>query len=114
MPGAIANTVVDTEHWLSSGLDATVPVAVQGQRVFSPLTLDKGRNVVVFAPRDRLVASGIIWEESLAQLPGKPYLIHQPTGRGHVVAFTDDPNNRAFAEATQLLFINAVLLGPAM
>jgi hypothetical protein len=40
--------------------------------------------------------------------------MHQPTGRGHVIAFADDPNNRAFAEATQLLFLNAVLLGPAM
>jgi hypothetical protein len=114
VPGAIVNTVVDTEHWLSSGLDASVPVSVQGQRVFSPITLDKGRNVVVFAPKDRLVASGIVWEESQQQLPGKPYLMHQPTGRGHVIAFTDDPNNRAFAEATELLFLNAVLLGPAM
>ena len=113
VPGAIANTVADTEHWLTSGLDGSVPVSVQGQRVFSPLTLDKGRNVVVFAPRERLVASGIIWDESQAQLPGKPYVMHQPSGRGHVVAFTDDPNNRAFAEATQLLFMNAVLLGPS-
>ena len=29
------------------------------------------------------------------------------------LAFTEDPNFRAFSEATQLLFINAVLLGPA-
>lgn len=113
VPGAIANAIVDTEHWLSSGLDATLPVSVQGQRVFSPITLDQGRNVVTFAPKSQLVASGIFWEESQAQLPGKPYLIHQPTGRGHVIAFVDDPNNRAFAEATQLLFVNAVLLGPA-
>lgn len=69
---------------------------------------------MTFAPKHRLVASGIIWDESQTQLPGKPYLMHQPLGRGHVVAFTDDPNNRAFAEATQLLFINAVLLGPAI
>lgn len=112
VPGAIANTVVDTEHWLSSGLDASLAVSLQGQRIFSPLTLDQGRNVVTFAPRERLVASGIIWDESQVQLPGKPYLMHQPIGRGHVVAFADDPNNRAFAAATQLLFINAVLLGP--
>ncbi len=114
VPGAILNTVVDTEHWLSSGLDASVPVNVQGQRVFSPITLDKGRNVVHFAPKGDLVASGIVWEESQEELPGKPYLIHQPVGRGHVVSFTDDPNNRGFSEATQLLFLNAVLLGPAM
>lgn len=113
VPGAIANTVVDTEHWLSSGLGASLAVSLQGQRIFSPIRLDQGRNVVTFSPRERLVASGIIWEESQGQLPGKPYLMHQPTGRGHVVAFADDPNARAFADATQLLFINAVLLGPA-
>ncbi len=114
VPGAILNTVVDTDHWLSSGLDTAVAVSVQGQRAVSPITLDKGRNVVVFAPPDRVVASGVVWEPSQRLLPGKPYLLHQPTGRGHVIAFTDDPNNRAFAEATQLMFVNAVLLGPAM
>lgn len=40
--------------------------------------------------------------------------MHQPTGRGHVIAFADAPNNRAFAEATQLMLLNAVLLGQAM
>ncbi len=38
--------------------------------------------------------------------------MHQPTGQGHVIAFAEDPNFRAFTEATELLFINAVLLGP--
>ena len=34
-------------------------------------------------------------------------------GRGRVVAFAEDPNARAFAETTQLLFVNAILFGPA-
>jgi len=33
--------------------------------------------------------------------------------RGHVIAFAEEPNYRAYAEATQLLFINAVLLAVA-
>ena len=37
--------------------------------------------------------------------------MHQPSGRGHVIGFAEDPNYRAYAEATQLLFINAVLAG---
>jgi hypothetical protein len=36
--------------------------------------------------------------------------MHQPLGQGHVIAFAEEPNYRAFTEATQLLFINAVLL----
>ena len=31
----------------------------------------------------------------------------------YVSAFAEDPNYRAFSEATMLLFMNAVLLGPA-
>ena len=38
--------------------------------------------------------------------------MHQPMGSGQLVAFAEDPNYRAYAEASQLLFLNAVLLGP--
>jgi len=34
-------------------------------------------------------------------------------GDGRLVAFAEDPNFRGYAEATELLFANAVLLGPA-
>ena len=51
--------------------------------------------------------------EARTQLGNKPALIQQPRGRGHVIAFVEDPNFRAFMEGTELLFINAVLLGPA-
>ncbi len=113
VPGSLARTRVDTTHWLSAGVGSALTVNVAGQRVFAPLTLDRGRNVVVFDAADRLLASGVIWEESRAQLANKPYLMHQPLGQGHVIGFAEDPNNRAFAEATQLLFVNAVLLGAA-
>jgi hypothetical protein len=53
-----------------------------------------------------------VWEDAKPQLASKPFLIHQPVGGGHLIAFAEDPNYRAYAEATQLLFINAVLLGP--
>ncbi len=36
----------------------------------------------------------------------------QPVGRGQIIAFAEDPNFRAYTETTQLLFMNAVLLGP--
>jgi hypothetical protein len=67
----------------------------------------------VYASKDRLAASGLVWDEARDQLARKAYLIYQPMGDGHIVAFAEDPNFRAFTEATELLFINAVLLGPA-
>jgi hypothetical protein len=38
--------------------------------------------------------------------------MHEPRGSGQVIAFAEDPNYRAYTEATMLLFINAVVLGP--
>ena len=112
-PGGILRVTLDQEHWLSSGQDADLQVLVEGNRVFTPIRLDKGRNVGVYAPKDRLVASGLVWDEARDQLAEKAFLVHQPMGQGHLVAFAEEPNYRAFTEATELLFINAVLLGPA-
>ena len=112
VPGAILSALLDTEHWLAAGTDGEIGVLVQGSRVFAPITLDEGTNVGRYAPLDDLVLGGIVWEDSRPQLANKAFLIHQPMGRGQVVAFAEDPNYRAYTEATQLLFMNAVLLGP--
>jgi uncharacterized membrane protein YgcG len=111
--GALMRATVDTEHWLAAGNDGDIHVMVEGTRVFSPITLDKGRNVVTYATGENAVAAGLMWPEARTQLGNKAAVIAQPRGRGHVIAFVEDPNFRAFMEGTELLFINAVLLGPA-
>jgi hypothetical protein len=113
IPGALLRVQLDPEHWLSAGSDGEIQVIVDGRRVFSPLKLDKGRNVGVFASKEDVVASGLVWDEAREQLARKAFLMHQPLGRGQVIAFAEDPNYRGYAEATELLFMNAVLLGPA-
>ncbi|MCH7823727.1 MAG: hypothetical protein IH849_02910, partial [Acidobacteria bacterium] len=112
VPGAILRVLLDTEHWLAAGTDGEIGVFVEGSRVFRPITLDEGTNVGRYAELEDMVLSGIVWEESRAQLASKAFLIHQPAGRGQIVAFAEDPNYRAYSEATELLFINAILLGP--
>ena len=89
-----------------------IQILIEGNRVFAPIKLDAGRNVGVYAEKDRLIASGLIWPEYQDLLVQKSFLMHQPFGQGHVIAFAEDANYRAFSEATMLLFINAVLLGP--
>ena len=111
-PGAIVRGTLDTGHWLASGTDGEIGVLVEGTRIFAPITLDRGTNVGRYAGVDNLVMGGIVWEDAKPQLANKPFLFHQPMGRGQLIAFAEDPNYRAYAEATQLLFINAVLLGP--
>ncbi len=112
LAGAMLRVTLYPYHWLTAGLDGDIQAIAEGSRVFAPLKLDAGINVGVYAPADRLVAAGLVWKEAQPLLGERAFLMHQPTGRGHVIAFAEDPNYRAYAEATQLLFINAVLLGP--
>jgi hypothetical protein len=111
VPGAILRVILDTEHWLSAGTDGEIGVLVEGSRVFSPIKLDDGTNVGRYADLDGLVLSGVVWEEARPQLASKAFLIHEPVGSGQIIAFAEDPNYRAYAEATELLFMNAILLG---
>ena len=111
-PGAILRVTLDTNHWLTAGNDAETQVMIEGQRVFAPIKLDKGRNVGIYATKEKLIASGLIWPEGQDVLVQKAFLMHEPLGQGHVIAFAEEPNYRGFTESTMLLFINAVLLGP--
>lgn len=112
-PGAVVRVTLDPEHWLSAGTDGEIQVIVEGQRVFTPLKLDKGTNVGTYPSKEKLVVGGLAWDEAQTQLAQKAFLMYQPVGQGHIIAFAEEPNYRAFTEATQLLFANAVLLGMA-
>jgi hypothetical protein len=112
-PGAILRVALDTEHWLAFGYDGDANVMVESRNIFTPLKLDKGTNVGLYMPEDKLVLSGFIFEDSKKQLPNKAYLMHQPHASGHVVAFAEDPNTRAFCDGTNLLLMNAIFFGPA-
>lgn len=111
-PGAILRVTLDTNHWLSAGNDGDTQVIIEGNRVFAPLKLNSGRNVGIYGKKDALIASGLIWPDAQDILVQKAFLMHQPVGQGHVIAFAEEPNYRAFTEGTMLLFMNAVLLGP--
>ena len=80
--------------------------------ILTPLKPTDGRNLVTFAPRDRLLVSGFCWPSTLDLMAGKPLVLYQSLGKGHVIAFADDPNFRAMVPTTQRLFLNAVFLGP--
>jgi len=114
VPGAILRGILDRKHWLTAGTDGEVGVFTNGTLILSPVTLDQGTNVGRFGPLDGLVLSGVVWDDVRPQLANKPFLVHERVGRGNIVAFTEDPNYRAYTETTMLLFMNAVLLGPGV
>ncbi len=112
LAGAMLRVRLDRNHWLTAGLDGEITGVIEGARVFAPLKLDAGRNVGLFMTEDRLVAAGLVWKEAQPLLAQRAFLMHQPLGSGHIIAFAEDPNYRAFTDATSLLFMNAVLLAP--
>ncbi len=116
-PDAVAGVVVrarlDPEHWLNAGMGKTVHAVVNGRSIFTPLTLDKGQNPAILEEASKLLASGYLWEENRNQLAFKPLTMVQEHGLGLVVAFTFDPNFRAYMEGLNVMFLNAVFRGPA-
>jgi hypothetical protein len=112
-PGAIARVRIRPDFWLTTGMPDTVYAMVEGTAIYSPIKSDKGTNAAWFDAADRLVASGHLWEENKKQMAFKPLLMSATSGRGIVIAFTQDPTFRAFNDGMTLLLLNAVFRGPA-
>ncbi|HJN50348.1 MAG: M14 family metallopeptidase [Pseudomonadales bacterium] len=113
VPGVILRAEVDRDHWLGAGLPDTVNVLFSGQRIYTPITLNKGRNVVRYKEADQLLASGYLWKENRKQIAYKPFLLAQQHKKGWVIGFTSSPNKRGYLDGLNLLFLNAVFRGPA-
>lgn len=111
--GALARVKVDREHWITAGVPETVYALVSGRAIYQPVRVDQGVNAAVFAGPNEVLASGYMWDEYRKQLAFKPFIIVQRSGRGNVVAFTADPNYRAYLDGLNVLFVNAVFRGPA-
>jgi Zinc carboxypeptidase len=113
LPGALLNTVADTEHFLSAGYDDGAVVLASGSTVFTPLDRSDGSNVMRFAAPDALIESGYVWDENRRQLAFKPFMMAQGSGRGLTIGFAHDPSTRAFLDGLDLLIANAVLVAPS-
>jgi hypothetical protein len=118
MPDAVAGVLckakVDTESWIGAGSQEYVNALVNGRSIYSPLKIDRGINAAVFVGPNELLQSGYMWEENKKQMAYKPLVAVAREGRGWVVAFTQDPNYRAYLDGMNILFLNAVLRGPGM
>ncbi|MCA1767047.1 MAG: peptidase M14, partial [Idiomarina sp.] len=113
VPGALLNAEVDTNHWLSAGVKPQVVSIYNGNDVFTPIDIDHGRNIAWFADANNMLASGFLWDDIAQQLPYKPLLIWQPTGKGMVISFTQQPTYRAYMDGLNTLLMNALFLAPA-
>jgi len=111
--GVLLNANVDADHWLGAGVASTIKVLAMGSDIYTPIRLDKGVNVARFNAPDDLRVSGYLWEENRKQLAFKPFVAAQSSGRGFVIAFTQDPNFRAYLDGLNVIFMNAIFRSAA-
>jgi len=117
LPDSLAGTLiradVSSEHWLSAGVAPSLNVLARNTDIYTPIRLDAGVNVARFASSSDLLVSGYIWKENREQLAFKPFAVVQASGRGFVVAFTQDPTVRAYLDGLNVILANAIFRGSA-
>ena len=114
LPGAAFLTKIDRDHFLSYGYEAdSLVVLMTGSSFLRPSK--NGANVVTFAAEGPLTVSGFVWPDNTEELlRGTAYLIDEPTGRGHVIMFAEDPNFRFLWRPSAQMFMNSILLAPSL
>jgi hypothetical protein len=112
VPGAIFVASVDHNYFLSYGYDRdTLPVPVNTDFFLRPSK--DGANVLTF-PKDVVRLAGFIWPKNTTQLlGGTAYLVDEPTGRGHVILFSEDVGFRRIWRGLDRFIYNALLFAPA-
>jgi hypothetical protein len=113
LAGVLLRADVHSEHWLAAGVASSLNVLAWRTDIYTPIRLDSGVNVARFTSPGNLLASGYIWEENRQQLAYKPFAVVQPSGRGFVIAFTQDPTIRAYLDGLNVIFMNAIFRGAA-
>jgi hypothetical protein len=111
--GILANVEVDQEHWLTAGVNQNVVALVSGSDIYAPITLNSGKNLAWFRGPEKVLASGYLWQENKKQLAYKPFLIHQPLGKGMLVSFTQEPTTRAYLDGLNVLLTNSIFRAAA-
>lgn len=111
-PGAFLRASTFGEHWVTYGYPEELDIFYTGNLILTPTPANEGRTLVKFAKQEELLSSGFCWPSTLELQAESPYAVYRSLGRGHIVAFTDDPNYRAMYPALQRFFINAVMFGP--
>ena len=111
--GVLLKAVVDEDHWLGAGVKPSINVLARGPDVYTPVRLDNGVNVARFADADSVLASGYLWDENRRQMAFKPFAVVEESGDGFVIAFTQDPNVRAYLDGLNVIFMNAIFRGSA-
>lgn len=115
VPGAIMRATIDRTTYLTYGYEEKeLAVLLASGYFFQPSK--EGTNAVVFAKEGNqsLRISGFVWPDNTERLlQGTSYVIDEPTGRGHVVIYAEDPVFRGIWRNMTRLFFNSMLFSPS-
>jgi hypothetical protein len=108
VPGAVLRARADTTHWLTYGMDATLPLLAD----HAPLSLSThGANPVTYAADD-LEVSGFTWPALTEHVYAEqPYATVDRLGDGRVIRLAEDPLFRVWGDGAMDLLTNAIYLG---
>jgi len=109
--GAIFEVLLDNTHPIAFGHRPLGSVFRAHTIVVEP-SKSPGSNVAVYS--DAPLLSGYVSKENLEHLKGGASIISRKVGSGAVILFVDNPNFRAFWQATSSLFLNAVFFGRSL
>ena len=111
IPGSAFRTSMNDRSYLTFGVPRPPAVLVEGSGAFLPMP-KRVDNILTIDAKEPLI-SGVAWDESIERIKGSVYVASEPSGRGQVITFADDPHFRLFWRGTLPIFLNAVLYSPS-
>jgi len=130
--GALVGSRVDTEHWLTAGTGAVLPVMYFDSPVLmSAPPIEAPMRIGVYRPAETDAAtlnwapvpegqalqvrmSGLLWPEARNRIASSAWVIRESIGRGQVILFASAPAFRAAQLGAMRILENALVLGPGM
>lgn len=61
---------------------------------------------------ERIQLDGFLWEPERDSVVGRPLVVQHPVGQGQVIYLADDITYRGLWYGLNLIFLNALVLGP--
>jgi hypothetical protein len=114
IPGTIFRAQLEKRSLLASGYETdTIAVPVDGDNFFK--AKKEGGAVVKFSNEDKSKAllTGWSWgDETEKSLRGSVWMHDEPLGKGHIIWFSFDPNERAMWPGLSKLFLNSLIIMP--
>ncbi|MEW6235862.1 MAG: M14 family metallopeptidase [Candidatus Omnitrophota bacterium] len=110
--GAFLRARVDEEHWLAFGVNNPLAVIVRSSNSY--YSKPPVETPVRFAAEKNLRVSGLVWPEARRRWAKSAYLTREAKGKGQIILFPCEPDDRGYYPETTRLLWNAVFLGPGL